>query len=222
MTIIIETHVITRVPAVIKTWGGAVRRESLGVCHGQSTVIGRVLRVGITGNSVCLSAYHWQMDFSAYWTWLAVLRLCFSSGTAADGHTPYKTRPSQNWPKITTYDHVQQILRDLDVEFCVTGALDCEIFWHLSVISWVRISKWTFLTRGALLLSESVGTCRPLDPLFSPQAHPLVGSSNVKHTLVGHHFFVLSHYHWVIFVKFSNLNHSFGVIFVKIWYSAWG
>ena len=36
-------------------------------------------------------------------------RQCFSSGTAADGHTPYKARPSQNWPKITTNDHVHQI-----------------------------------------------------------------------------------------------------------------
>ena len=43
------------------------------------------------------------------WTWVAVLRQCFSSGTAADGHTPYKARPIQNWPKITTYDHVHQI-----------------------------------------------------------------------------------------------------------------
>ena len=47
-----ETHVIVRVPAVIKTWGDAVRREGLGVCHGQSTVIGRLLRVGMKGNSV--------------------------------------------------------------------------------------------------------------------------------------------------------------------------
>ena len=38
-----------------------------------------------------------------------MLRQCFSSGTAANGHTPYKARPSQNWPKITTYDHVHQI-----------------------------------------------------------------------------------------------------------------
>ena len=108
-----ETHVIIRVPAVIKTWGDAVRRESLGVCLGQSTVIGRALRVGITVNSVCLAAYHWQMDFSVLKQCLgsahAVLRQCFSSGTAADGHTPYKARPSQNWPKITTYDHVHQI-----------------------------------------------------------------------------------------------------------------
>ena len=36
---------------------------------------------------------------------------------------------------------------------------------------------------------ESVGMCRPLDPPFSPQVHPLVGYSDVKHTLVGHHFF---------------------------------
>ena len=97
-----EKHVIIRVPAVIKTWGDAVIRESLGVCLGQSTVIGWVLRVGITGNSVDLAVYHWQIDFS-------VLRQCFSSGTATDGHTPYKARPSQNWPKITTYDHVHQI-----------------------------------------------------------------------------------------------------------------
>ena len=52
-----ETHVISRVPAVIKTWLDAVRRESLAVCHEQSTVIGRVLSVGITGNSVCLASY---------------------------------------------------------------------------------------------------------------------------------------------------------------------
>ena len=72
-----ETHVIIRVPAVIKTWGDAVRRESLGVCLGQSTVIGRVLRVGITGNSVCLATYHWQMDFS-------VLRQCLGSASAVE------------------------------------------------------------------------------------------------------------------------------------------
>ena len=53
-----ETHVIMCVLAVIKTWGDAVRLEGLGICHGQSTVIRRVLRVGITGNSVCLAAYH--------------------------------------------------------------------------------------------------------------------------------------------------------------------
>ena len=59
-----EAHVIVRVPAVIKTWLDAVRRKSLAVCHDQSTVIGRVLRVWIAGNSVCLAAYHGQMDFS--------------------------------------------------------------------------------------------------------------------------------------------------------------
>ena len=72
-----QTHVIIRVPAVIKTWGEVVRRESLGVCHGQSTVIGRVLGVGITGNSMCLAAYHWQMDFS-------MLRQCLCSASAVE------------------------------------------------------------------------------------------------------------------------------------------
>ena len=47
-----------RVPAVIELLGDAVRRESTAVCHGQSTAIGRVLRIGITGNSMCLAAYH--------------------------------------------------------------------------------------------------------------------------------------------------------------------
>ena len=65
-----EAHVIIRVLAVIKTWRDKVRRESLGVCHGQSTVIGRVLRVGITGNSVCLAAYYWQMVFAVLKQWL--------------------------------------------------------------------------------------------------------------------------------------------------------
>ena len=104
-----ETHVIIRVPTAIKTWEHAVRRVNLTVLHRQSTVFGRVLRVGITENIVCLAAYHWQMDFAPYWTWLAVLRQFFSSGTAADGHTPYKARPSQNWPKFETDDHVHQI-----------------------------------------------------------------------------------------------------------------
>ena len=97
-----KTHMIIHVLAVIKTWGDAVRRKSLGVCHRQRTVIGRLLCVCITGNNERLAAYHWQMDFS-------MLRQCLGSGTAADGHTPYKARPSQNWPKITNYDHVQQI-----------------------------------------------------------------------------------------------------------------
>ena len=38
------------------------RSTRLAFCHGQSTAIGRVLRVGIAANSVCLGAYHWQMD----------------------------------------------------------------------------------------------------------------------------------------------------------------
>ena len=52
----LETHVMIHVPAVIKTWGDTVRYESLAVCHGQSIVIGHVLRIGIIGNSVCLAA----------------------------------------------------------------------------------------------------------------------------------------------------------------------
>ena len=36
-------------------------------------------------------------------------------------------------------------------------------------------------------MSESVGMCRPLDPLFSP--YPLVGYSNAKYTFVGYRFF---------------------------------
>ncbi len=35
---------------MIKTLEDAVRRESVVVSHGHSMVIGRVLRVGITGN----------------------------------------------------------------------------------------------------------------------------------------------------------------------------
>ena len=35
------THVIVRALAVIKTWGDAVRRESLAVYHGQSTAVTR-------------------------------------------------------------------------------------------------------------------------------------------------------------------------------------
>ena len=45
---------------------------------------------------------------------------------------------------------------------------------------------------------------------LSPQEHPLVGYSNVKHTPVGYQFFVLSHSLWVIFVKFSYLATLFG------------
>ena len=59
-----ETHMIIHVPAVIKTWGDAVRCETLVVCHGQSTVIRQVLSVGITGNSMRLATYHWQMFFA--------------------------------------------------------------------------------------------------------------------------------------------------------------
>ena len=106
-----EAHVIIRVPAVIKIWGDAVRRESLGVCHGQSTVIGRVLRVGITRNSVCLAAYHWHMDFS-------VLRQCLGSVSAVEQPPTAIPRTkygqAKNCPNITTYDHVHQIF----ITFC--------------------------------------------------------------------------------------------------------
>ena len=92
-----ETHMISRVPAVIKTLGDAVRRERLGSCHGQSTVIGRVLRVGITGNSVCLASYHWQI-------YLSVLRHCLGSSSAVEQPPTaiprHKARPSQNWQKL--------------------------------------------------------------------------------------------------------------------------
>ena len=81
---------------------------------------------------------------------------------------------------------------------------------------------------GALRLSESVGMCRPLDPPFSPQEHPLVGYSNVRNTPVGYNFFVLSHSLWVIFVKFSYLVTLLGsflwkfdtpvVVLISIWH----
>ena len=101
-----ETHVIIRVPAVIKTWGDAVRCESLWISHGQSTVIGRVLRVGITENSVFLAAYHWQMYFSMLRQCLGRASVMEQPPTAIPRH---KARPSQKWPKITTSDHVHQI-----------------------------------------------------------------------------------------------------------------
>ena len=63
---------------------------------------------------------------------------------------------------------------------------------------------------GGQLLSESVGMCRPLDPPFSHQEHPLVGYSNIKNIPVGYHYFVLSHSFWVIFVKLSYLATLFG------------
>ena len=101
-----ETHVIILVTAVIKTWGDAVRRESLGICYGQSTVIRRVLRVGIMGNSMCLAAYHWQIYFSALGQYLGSASAVEQPPMAIPHHT---ARQSQNWPKFTTYDHVHQI-----------------------------------------------------------------------------------------------------------------
>ena len=53
-----EAHVIIRVPAVIKTLEDAVRRVILAGCHGQRTVIGRVLRVGIKGHDLYFVVYH--------------------------------------------------------------------------------------------------------------------------------------------------------------------
>ena len=66
-----EKHVIISDLAVINTWGDMVRRESSAVEHGQRTVIGRVLHVGITAYSVGLAAYHW---LDVVWTWSAVIR----------------------------------------------------------------------------------------------------------------------------------------------------
>ena len=95
-----ETHVAISVLAVIKTWGDAIRRKSLGVCHGQGTVIRRVLRVGITDNSVCLAAYHWQMDFS-------VLRQCLGSASAVEQlPTPYPVQSTAK-PKLTKNYHLR-------------------------------------------------------------------------------------------------------------------
>ena len=66
--------------------------------------------------------------------------------------------------------------------------------------------------RGSLL-SESVWMYRPLDPLFSPQVHPRVGYSNVKHAPVGYHFSVWSL--WVIYVKCSYLATLLGLFLWK-------
>ena len=60
-----KTHMIICVPAVIKAWGHAVRHKSLAVCYGQRTGVASQF-VGITGSSVCVAAYHCQMDFSTY------------------------------------------------------------------------------------------------------------------------------------------------------------
>ena len=145
-----ETHVIIRVPAVIKTWGDAVRRESLGNSHGQSTVIGRMLRVGITGNSVCLAACHWRIYFS-------VLRQCLGSASAVEQPPTaiprHKARPSQNWPKITTYDHVHKIFINSCTWFrrgvlCDRGlnAMQC------------RIPEWPDSTKTLLVEMETYCT----------------------------------------------------------------
>ena len=91
-----ERHLIIRVLAVIKTWGDALRPESLGVCHWQSTVTGRMLHVGITG----LITDKWIFQ-------------CLGSASAVEQPTTAIPRTkhdqAQNWPKIITYDHIHQI-----------------------------------------------------------------------------------------------------------------
>ena len=82
------------------------------------------------------------MDFSAYWTWLAVLRQCFSSGTGADSHTPYKARPSQNLLKITTYDHVYQIFITSCRWFRRGVLCDWGFTWSNADVSSVYKVKW--------------------------------------------------------------------------------
>ena len=84
---------VIRVPGVIKTWGDAVRCESLGICHGRSTVIRQVLGVGITGNSVFSGLSLTNIFFT-------VLRQCLGSASAVEelptAIPRHKARPSQN------------------------------------------------------------------------------------------------------------------------------
>ena len=117
-----------------------------------------------------LAAYHWQMDFSIGWTWLAVLKQCFSSGTAADGHTPYKARPSQNWPNITTYDHVH--------EFFITSC------------TWFRRGVmcdggWTLWTGPGYSARESTPFWKRVQLKVVPSGCPpwWVSCHNLSHTL---------------------------------------
>ena len=136
-------HVIIRVPAVTKIWGDAVRRDRLGVRLGQSTIIGRVLRVGITGNSMCLAAYHWQMDFS-------VLSQCLGSASAVEQPSTAIHRTKQSQTKIdqklplttpsTRFSKL--VVRDLDVEFCVTGASRPKYLRPLAIV-WLKRDHYT-------------------------------------------------------------------------------
>jgi hypothetical protein len=63
------------------------------------------------GNLPLLNTCELISNHAHGWTWLALRRQCFNSGTASDCQTPYKARPSQNWQKITTDDHVHKIFR---------------------------------------------------------------------------------------------------------------
>ena len=62
----------------------------------------------------------------------------------------------------------------------------------------------------------------PTRPPFSPQVHPLVGYSNVKHIPVGYHFFRSEPLSLCNICEISIFSHSFWVIFVKILFSGWG
>ena len=141
-----------RVPAVIKTWGDAVRRESLGICHGQSTVIGRVLRVGNTGKKRVFSGLSLT---NIFFRAQAVLRQCLGSASAVEqpptAIPSHKARPSQNWPTITTYDHVHQIFITSCTWFrrgvlCDQGFTD--IRGHTNIFHWRlhrNVTPWTLL-----------------------------------------------------------------------------
>ena len=71
-----------------------------------------------------------------------MLRQCFSSGTAADCHTSYKAQPSQNWPKIATYDHVHQIFIASCTWFRRGVLCDPGFSWYLTTaVSYVRLGR---------------------------------------------------------------------------------
>ena len=107
------------------------------------------------------------------------------------------------------------VTRSLDVFF------DLRLNKRLSKQPWgwwfETLSVWLWRQSNVLLLSEWVGMCRPLDPLFPTQVHSLVGSSNVKHTPTEYHFFVLSHSLCVILGKFSNLTTLLGSFLWKFY-----
>ena len=99
-----------------------------------------------------------------------MLRQCFSSGTAADSHTPYKARPSENWPKITTYDHVHQIF----ITSCTwfrRGVLCDRGFTWTNDDSWILVNNG--LSIGFLLSPNGMVTLPETMPMwsFSQLAH---------------------------------------------------